>query len=264
MVGYPAVSVLADLVAKGLAEGEDLKTWAEAGAPFFHLPCPTWQRSLRARGELDLITRHTYYKEKYGFVPADSIPESVSWGLEMAYEDWCISQIAAKAGETELANAYAEKGNYYKRYLDPETKMMRPIMGDGSFRTPFNPRYSAHQKSDYTEGNAFQWSFFVPHDMDNFIAAIGGKQELETRLDTLFTTSRRSMERKLRAILPAYIGQYAHGNEPSHHMAYLYNWTDAPWKGQERLDQIMKDFYTNKPDGIIGNEDCGQMRRGTS
>lgn len=120
---------------------------------------------------------------------ADSVPESVSWGLEMAYYDWCISQIAAKAGNTELAKEYAAKAEYYKRYLDPETKMMRGVMGDGSFRTPFNPRYSSHMKSDYTEGNAFQWSFFAPHDMDNFISTIGGKKELETRLDTLFTTS---------------------------------------------------------------------------
>ena len=258
MVGYPAVSVLADLVAKGLAEGEDLKTWAEAGARSSIYRADLAEKFKGTR-ELDLITRHTYYKEKYGFVPADSIPESVSWGLEMAYEDWCISQIAAKAGKTELANAYAEKGNYYKRYLDPETKMMRPIMGDGSFRTPFNPRYSAHQKSDYTEGNAFQWSFFVPHDMDNFIAAIGGKQELETRLDTLFTTSSQIDGAEASGDITGLIGHYAHGNEPTHHMAYLYTWTDAPWKGQERLDQIMKDFYTNKPDGIIGNEDCGQM-----
>jgi len=125
---------------------------------------------------LDLITRHPYYKEKYGFVPADSVPESVSWGLEMAYYDWCISQIAAKAGNTELAKEYAAKAEYYKRYLDPETKMMRGVMGDGSFRTPFNPRYSSHMKSDYTEGNAFQWSFFAPHDMDNFISTIGGKK----------------------------------------------------------------------------------------
>ena len=209
--------------------------------------------------ELDLITRHPYYKEKYGFVPADSVPESVSWGLEMAYYDSCISQIAAKAGNKELAKEYAAKAEYYKRYLDPETKMMRGVMGDGSFRTPFNPRYSSHMKSDYTEGNAFQWSFFAPHDMDNFISTIGGKKELETRLDTLFTTSSQVDGEEASGDITGLIGQYAHGNEPSHHMAYLYNWTDSPWKGQERLDQIMQNFYTNAPDGIIGNEDCGQM-----
>lgn len=257
MVGYPAVSVLADLVCKDLADG-DLKTWAEAGARS-SVYREDLAEKFKGTRELDLITRHPYYKEKYGFVPADSVPESVSWGLEMAYEDWCISQIAAKAGLDSLAQAYAAKGEYYKRYLDPETKMMRPIMGDGTFRTPFNPRYSAHMRSDYTEGNAFQWSFFAPHDMDNFISTIGGKKELETRLDTLFTTSSQVDGEHASGDITGLIGQYAHGNEPSHHMAYLYNWTDSPWKGQERLDYIMREFYTNKPDGIIGNEDCGQM-----
>lgn len=257
MVGYPAVSVLADLISKDLADG-DLKTWAEAGARS-SVYREDLAEKFKGTRELDLITRHPYYKEKYGFVPADSVPESVSWGLEMAYEDWCISQIAAKAGLDSLAKAYAAKGEYYKRYLDPETKMMRPIMSDGSFRTPFNPRYSAHMRSDYTEGNAFQWSFFAPHDMDNFIATIGGKNELETRLDTLFTTSSQVDGEHASGDITGLIGQYAHGNEPSHHMAYLYNWTDSPWKGQERLDYIMREFYTNKPDGIIGNEDCGQM-----
>ena len=257
MVGYPAVSVLADLVTKDLAEG-DLNVWAEAGARSSVYRNDLAEKFKGTR-ELDLITRHPYYKEKYGFVPADSVPESVSWGLEMAYYDWCISQIAAKAGNTELAKEYAAKAEYYKRYLDPETKMMRGVMGDGSFRTPFNPRYSSHMKSDYTEGNAFQWSFFAPHDMANFISTIGGKKELETRLDTLFTTSSQVDGEEASGDITGLIGQYAHGNEPSHHMAYLYNWTDSPWKGQERLDQIMQNFYTNAPDGIIGNEDCGQM-----
>ena len=257
MVGYPAVSVMADLVAKNLVT-DDLNVWAEAGAR-----SSVYRDDLAAKfkgtRELDLITRHPYFKETLGYVPADSVPESVSWGVEMAYYDWCISEIARKAGNQELAETYKKKGEYYKRYLDPETKMMRPIMADGSFRTPFNPRYSAHMKSDYTEGNAFQWSFFVPHDMDNFIAAIGGKQELETRLDTLFTTSSQIDGAEASGDITGLIGQYAHGNEPSHHMAYLYNWTDSPWKGQEYLDFIMRNFYTNLPDGIIGNEDCGQM-----
>ncbi|RHR59022.1 GH92 family glycosyl hydrolase [Parabacteroides sp. AF17-28] len=257
MVGYPAVSILADLVTKDLAEG-DLNLWAEAGARS-SVYRDDLAEKFKGTRELDLITRHPYFKEKYGFVPADSVPESVSWGLEMAYYDWCISQIAAKAGNMELAKEYAAKAEYYKRYLDPETKMMRGVMADGSFRTPFNPRYSSHMKSDYTEGNAFQWSFFAPHDMDNFIATIGGKKELETRLDTLFTTSSQVDGEEASGDITGLIGQYAHGNEPSHHMAYLYNWTDAPWKGQERLDQIMQNFYTNEPDGIIGNEDCGQM-----
>ena len=257
MVGYPAVAVLADLACKDLDKG-DLNLWAEAGARS-SVYREDLAEKFKGTRELDLITRHIYYKDKYGYVPADSIPESVSWGVEMAYEDWCVAQLAKKAGNEALADEYIKKSAYYKRYLDPETKLMRPVMGDGSFRTPFNPRYSSHMKSDYTEGNAFQWSFFVPHDMDNFIAEIGGKQELEARLDTLFTTSSQIDGAEASGDITGLIGQYAHGNEPSHHMAYLYNWTDSPWKGQERLDFIMRNFYTNQPDGIIGNEDCGQM-----
>ena len=257
MVGYPATSVLADLICKNLAEG-DMAEWAEA-AERSSVYREDLAEKFKGTRELDLITRHPYYKEKYGFVPADSLPESVSWGLEMAYFDWCVAQIAAKAGKQEVADAYMKRASYYQRYLDPETKMMRGVMGDGSFRTPFNPRYSSHMKSDYTEGNAFQWSFFVPHDMDNYIAAIGGKRELETRLDTLFTASSQIDGAEASGDITGLIGQYAHGNEPSHHMAYLYNWTDSPWKAQERLDFIMQHFYTNQPDGIIGNEDCGQM-----
>ena len=257
MVGYPAVSVLADLVAKNLADGNP-EEWAEAG-----MQSSVYREDLAEKfagtRESDLITRHPYFKEKLGFVPADSVPESVSWGLEMAYYDWCIARIAEKAGKQDRADAYDKRAGYYKRYLDPETKMMRGVMADGSFRTPFNPRYSAHMKSDYTEGNAFQWSFFVPHDMDNFIAEIGGKQELEARLDTLFTTSSQVDGEEASGDITGLIGQYAHGNEPSHHMAYLYNWTDSPGKGQERLDFIMREFYGNRPEGIIGNEDCGQM-----
>ncbi len=257
MVGYPAVSVLADLVAKDMVKG-DLTEWAEAGKQSSIYRTDLAEKFKGTR-ELDLITMHPYYKEKYGFVPADSVPESVSWGLEMAYYDWCISVIAAAAGNDELAKEYAAKGEYYKRYLDPETKMMRPLVGDGSFKTPFNPRYSSHMESDYTEGNAFQWSFFAPHDMDNFIDAIGGKDELETRLDTLFTTSSHIEGENASGDITGLIGQYAHGNEPSHHMAYLYKWTNAPHKSQDYLDYIMREFYLPVPEGIIGNEDCGQM-----
>ncbi len=257
MVGYPAVAVLADLVAKDLAIG-DLNLWTEAGVRSSIYRADLAEKFKGTR-ELDLITKHIYYKDKYGFVPADSIPESVSWGVEMAYEDWCIAQIAKKAGNRKISNEYEAKADYYKCYLDPETKLMRPVTSDGEFKTPFNPRYSSHMKSDYTEGNAFQWSFFVPHDMENFITEIGGKAELETRLDTLFTTSSQIDGVEASGDITGLIGQYAHGNEPSHHMAYLYNWTDSPWKGEERLDFIMRNFYTNQPDGIIGNEDCGQM-----
>ena len=258
MPGYHSVSILADLVAKGLASGEDLKLWTEA-AQRSSIYREDLARKFAGTRELDLITRHPYYKERYGFVPADSVPESVSWGVEMAYDDWCIARIAEAAGLKDVAKEYDKRGLYYRRYCDHETRLMRPVMGDGSFRTPFNPRFSAHEKSDYTEGNAYQWSFYAPHDMEGFLQLMGGKQVLETNLDTLFTTSSRIDGAEQSGDITGLIGQYAHGNEPSHHIAYLYNYTDSPHKGQAILDTVLRHFYQPTPEGIIGNEDCGQM-----
>ena len=258
MPGYHSVSILADLVAKGLASGEDLKLWTEA-AQRSSIYREDLARKFAGTRELDLITRHPYYKERYGFVPADSVPESVSWGVEMAYDDWCIARIAEAAGLKDVAKEYDKRGLYYRRYWDHETRLMRPVMSDGSFRTPFNPRFSAHEKSDYTEGNAYQWSFYAPHDMEGFLKLMGGKQVLETNLDTLFTTSSRIDGAEQSGDITGLIGQYAHGNEPSHHIAYLYNYTDSPHKGQAILDTVLRHFYQPTPEGIIGNEDCGQM-----
>ena len=258
MPGYHSVSILADLVAKGLASGEDLKLWTEA-AQRSSVYREDLARKFAGTRELDLITRHPYYKERYGFVPADSVPESVSWGVEMAYDDWCIARIAEAAGLKDVAKEYDKRGLYYRRYWDHETRLMRPVMGDGSFRTPFNPRFSAHEESDYTEGNAYQWSFYAPHDMEGFLKLMGGKQVLETNLDTLFTTSSRIDGAEQSGDITGLIGQYAHGNEPSHHIAYLYNYTDSPYKGQAILDTVLRHFYQPTPEGIIGNEDCGQM-----
>ena len=258
MPGYHSVSILADLVAKGLASGEDLKLWTEA-AQRSSIYREDLARKFAGTRELDLITRHPYYKERYGFVPADSVPESVSWGVEMAYDDWCIARIAEAAGLKDVAKEYDKRGLYYRRYWDHETRLMRPVMGDGSFRTPFNPRFSAHGKSDYTEGNAYQWSFYAPHNMEGFLQLMGGKQVLEANLDTLFTTSSRIDGAEQSGDITGLIGQYAHGNEPSHHIAYLYNYTDSPHKGQAILDTVLRHFYQPTPEGIIGNEDCGQM-----
>ena len=258
MPGYHSVSILADLVAKGLASGEDLKLWTEA-AQRSSIYREDLARKFAGTRELDLITRHPYYKERYGFVPADSVPESVSWGVEMAYDDWCIARIAEAAGLKDVAKEYDKRGLYYRRYWDHETRLMRPVMGDGSFRTPFNPRFSAHGKSDYTEGNAYQWSFYAPHDMEGFLQLMDGKQVLEANLDTLFTTSSRIDGAEQSGDITGLIGQYAHGNEPSHHIAYLYNYTDSPHKGQAILDTVLRHFYQPTPEGIIGNEDCGQM-----
>lgn len=258
MPAYHSVSVLADLVAKGLADKEDLKLWTKAAVETSVYRADLAEKFSGTR-ELDLITRHPYYKESLGFVPADSVPESVSWAVEMAYDDWCIARIAEAAGLDSIMQAYDKRAGYYKRYWDKEYNLMRPIMASGAFRTPFNPRFSAHEKSDYTEGNAYQWSFYAPHDMEGFIQTMGGKEILERNLDTLFSTSSRIDGEEQSGDITGLIGQYAHGNEPSHHIAYLYNYTDNPHKGQVMLDSIMRTFYKPTPEGIIGNEDCGQM-----
>lgn len=258
MPAYHSVSILADLVAKGLADKEDLTKWLDASVAT-SIYREDLAKKFAGTREIDLITKHVYYKDKYGFIPADSIPESVSWAVEMAYNDWCISVIADKVGNKKVAEEYKDKSELYRKYWDKEYKLMRPIMGDGKFRSPFNPRYSSHMESDYTEGNAYQWSFYAPHDMENFIALMGGKAQLEANLDTLFTTSSQIDGENQSGDITGLIGQYAHGNEPSHHIAYLYNYTDSPYKGQIYLDSIMSNFYKASPDGIIGNEDCGQM-----
>ncbi len=257
MVAYPAVSVLADLQAKGL-----LKTGVAEAADAARRSS-VWRADLAAKftgtRELDIVTGHTRLRERFGFVPADSIAESVSWGIEMAYDDWCVAQLCRAAGEAAGYDDYMERAAAWKRYFDPETKMMRGVMADGTLRTPFNPYYSAHMSSDYTEGTAFQWSFFVPHDMDGFIAAHGGAEPFEKALDGLFSASSQVDGQTASGDITGLVGQYAHGNEPSHHIAYLYNRTASPHKGQAVLDTLLRTFYTPTPEGIIGNEDMGQM-----
>ncbi|WP_430971717.1 GH92 family glycosyl hydrolase [Sunxiuqinia rutila] len=258
MVGYPATSVLADALAKGLVPQADLKAWLEAAVTSSTYQ-PEWLEKVKGTREENVMSKHIYFKEKYGFVPADSISESVSYGVEMAYYDWCIAQIAEAAGDEETAARYFKKSENYKLYFDESTGFMRGKNGDGSWRTPFQPRFSEHERSDYVEGNAYQWSYFVPHAIENHIAMYGGKANFETQLDTLFTTSSEIVGENASGDITGLIGQYAHGNEPSHHMAFLYNWTNSPWKAQNYLDQILYDFYLPTPAGIIGNEDCGQM-----
>jgi len=257
MVGYPAVSVLADAIAKDLAP-DKLDNWLEAA-----LTSASWQADLSEKLGLSmadrLMPKHIYFKETLGWSPADSTHKSVSYGLEMAYYDWCVSRIAKAAGSDSLASAFEQKSEAYRYYLDPETGLMRGRNFDGTWASPFYPRFADHAEGDYVEGNAWQWSFFTPHAMDKIPELYGSRDKYEAMLDTLFTTSSELEGEHVSGDITGLIGQYAHGNEPSHHMAYLYNWTAAPHKGQERLDQIMKDFYLPVPEGIIGNEDCGQM-----
>lgn len=251
MVGYPGMSVLADLVAKDLYPKQDIEFWSEA-AQQSSIYRPDLESRYGGTREGWIISPHQYYKDKYGFLPADSIYHSVSWGLECAYYDWCVAKIAESAGQKDVAQNYIDKSKAYKIYYDKELKAMRPVLSNGEFKEPYNMR----QNEGYQEGNGFQWGIFVLHDIDELISMAGGKDSFEAQLDTLFNTSSSGNHG---ADVTGLIGQYAHGNEPSHHMAYLYNWTDSPYKGQEVLDKIMRDFYFDRPEGIVGNEDCGQM-----
>ncbi len=257
MDGYPAVAIIADAITKGLVT-ERLDDALNA-ATFSSVWQPSIVEKFKGSREADIMTKHFYFKDKYGFIPVDSISESVSWGLEMAYYDWCTAQIAKYAGNSKVHDEYTDKSTWWQRYYDDQTGLMRGKLADGSWRTPFRPKYSSHQKSDYVEGTAWQWAFFVPHDVEGLIKAHGSKKKFETMLDTLFTTASVVEGQNASGDITGLIGQYAHGNEPSHHMAYLYNWTDSPWKTQMYVDSILYNFYSPTPEGIIGNEDCGQM-----
>ena len=258
MVAYPATSVLADALAKDLVPGANLEDWKQS-AVFSSTWQPEWLEANKGTRAERVMTEHIYYKEKYGFIPSDSITSSVSYGVEMAYYDWCVAEIAIAAGDKETAEIFYDKSLNYQHYFDKESGFMRGKNADGRWRKPFKAKHSDHEHSDYVEGNAYQWSYFVPHDIEGHIDLHGGKATFETQLDSLFTTSSEIFGENASGDITGLIGQYAHGNEPSHHMAYLYNWTNSKWKTQKYIDQVLYDFYLPEPAGIIGNEDCGQM-----
>jgi predicted alpha-1,2-mannosidase len=162
-------------------------------------------------------------------------------------------------GEDEIASGFFKKSKRYKTYFDKEVGFMRGKRLDGSWDEPFHPRFSSHWKTPYVEGNAWQWTWYVPHDVEGLIELIGGKEAFATKLDSLFTTTSEVLGEEKSSDITGLIGQYAHGNEPSHHIAYLFNYVDQPWRTQEIIAQILNDFYTDQPDGLCGNEDCGQM-----
>ena len=190
---------------------------------------------------------------KYGYIPADADNESVSKTLEYAYDDWCIAQFAQKTGNTAVYNEFMERAQAYKNLMDPDGFMHAKM--NGGFVTPFDP---AEVNNNYTEANCWQYSTYVPHDMTNYIQLMGGDRAFEKFLDSLFYGDSKMTGRD-QSDITGVIGQYAHGNEPSHHAAYLYNFIEKPWKTQEITRKIMTELYTSKPDGLCGNEDCGQM-----
>ena len=193
------------------------------------------------------------YKSK-GLIESDDEQESVSRTLEYAYDDWCIAIFAKAIGNQKVYDEFIQRAQYYKNVLDPKTGFMRPRK-NGDWLSPFDPK---EVNNNYTEANAWQYSFYMPQDIGGYLMRTGGPDALEKKLDALFSTSTKTTGRE-QSDITGLIGQYAHGNEPSHHIAYLYNYTKAPWKTQKIVHQIQTEFYKNTPDGLIGNEDCGQM-----
>ena len=236
MIGYHAVPVIADAAAKGI-NGFDLNLALEA----MKHSAEQNQTGLRA------YTNH-------GYIGTEEERESVSKTLEYAYDDWCIAQMARLLGRTDDYRRYLRRAQFYENVFDAASGFMRPRT-NGGWPSPFDPREVTFS---FTEANSWQYSFFVPQDISGLILLMGGKDAFAKKLDELFTTESKLTGRE-QADITGLIGQYAHGNEPSHHLAYLYDYVNQPWKTQYRVRQIMDNFYTPQPDGLIGNEDCGQM-----
>ena len=242
MTGYHAIPVIVDAYLKGYRD-YDVETAYEA----------------MKKSAMQDIRGVNFYKE-FGYIPSDMANESVTKTLEYAYDDWCIAQMAKALGKEEDHQYFLKRANSYQLLFDTETGFMRGKNRDGSWRTPFDPKHSSHRENtDYTEGNAWQHSWFVPHDVAGLIALHGGSEPFISMLDSLFSEDSMITGENISPDISGLIGQYAHGNEPSHHIAYLYNYAGAPWKTQEKVQQIMAAMYKPTPDGISGNEDCGQM-----
>ncbi len=235
MIGYHSIPVISDAYVKGIRD-YDVEKALEA---MIHSA---------NQDKLGLA----FYK-KNGFISAENEAESVSKTLEYAYDDWCIAVMADSLGK-EIASDFYKRGQYYKNLYDPSTRFLRAKNNNAWFK-PFVPD---EVNFNYTEANAWQYSLFAPQDIQGHIELMGGANHFETHLDQLFTTSSETSGRE-QVDITGLIGQYAHGNEPSHHMAYLYNYIGKPAKTQEKVHQILNEQYWNGPDGLSGNEDCGQM-----
>lgn len=236
MIGYHSVSVIADAMVKGI-QGFDYNKAFEAS---------------KHSAMLDHLGLSAY--KTNGVITMDDEPESVSKTLEYAYDDWCIAQMAKILNKQDDYEYFQNRSNYWRNCFDPVTGFMRPKK-NGGWLAPFEPR---EVNNNFTEGNSWQYTFFVPQDIYGLIDVMGGARGFEKKLDELFTEKSETTGRE-QADITGLIGQYAHGNEPSHHMAYLYNYVAKNSKTQEKVRQILNEFYKNSPDGLIGNEDCGQM-----
>ena len=236
MIGYSAAPVIADALAKGITK---------------------FDRKKALKALLETANRPEYGIDVYrdnGLVLADVEHESVSKTLEYAFDDWCIAQVAQRLGERGTASAFLRRSQFWRNVYDPSTGFMRPRV-NGIWLDPFDP---TEANIHFTEANSWQYSFHVQHDINGLIEASGGDDSMEQWLDELFSSSSETGGREV-ADMTGMVGQYAQGNEPSHHIAYLYSYVGVPWKTQNIVRKIMEELFTDAPDGLCGNEDCGQM-----
>ncbi|MCO6147216.1 GH92 family glycosyl hydrolase [Flavobacterium sp. NRK1] len=242
MIGYHCVSVIADAIAKG-NDNFDTEKALQACVSSASIP---YYDGLE------------YYMAK-GYVPEDKNGSSVSKTLEYAYDDWCIAQIAKKLNKPDIYNKFSARAGNYKNVFDAKTGFMRPKLNDGTFKKEFDPLDTHGQ--GFIEGNAWNYSLYVPQDPDELVKMNGGKEKFTQHLDSLFTMTLpdKYFANTEDITRDGIIGNYVHGNEPSHHVAYLYNWTGHPEKTQQRVRMILDAMYKPKPDGLGGNDDCGQM-----
>lgn len=241
MIGYHAVSVIADAYLKGIHDFDSelaLKAMIETAN----------------NAKYDAIPEYI----QHGYVPMDKLSESVSITLEYAYNDYTIARMAEAMGKTDIAQTFYKRALSYKNLFDSNVGFMRGKNSEGVWNPEFDPE-EAKLMGPFTEGNSFQYTFYVPHDVKELIALIGGDKAFEERLDLLFNKELSHEKIKEHEDIAGLIGQYAHGNEPSHHIAYLYNYAGKPWRTQERIRQIMDTLSSDKPDGLAGNDDVGQM-----
>lgn len=241
MVGNPAIPVLADIVLKGLTTRR-----AEA------------LEAMKASAMLD--ERGLALLKQYGYIPCDlfSDQETVGRGLEYALADWCVARVAEQQGQEADRQYFDQRAQSYRQYFDPQTNFMRGRNSQGHFREPFNPFHTQPKNRDYTEGNAWQFTWLVPHDVDGLVSLFPSEQHFIQKLDSLFFVE-GDLGEEAPPDITGLIGQYAHGNEPSHHILYMYNYVGQPWKAAQLLRRVMREQYRNAPDGLSGNEDVGQM-----
>lgn len=240
MPGYSSVQVVADAYLKGY-RGFDTALAFEAV-------------KATAMGE----ERGLKWVKQLGYIPADSMVESVAMGLEYAIADWGIAQMAKKMGSPEDVRYFSNRGRAYRNYFDKSTGFVRGRLSQQAWRTPFSPFVSRHMKDDFAEGNAWQYTWLVPQDVEGLMALLGGEKAFLRKLDSLFLL-KVDMGKEASNDITGLIGQYAHGNEPSHHITYLYAFAGQPWKTADKVRFILDSLYSDRPDGLSGNEDVGQM-----